>query len=90
MKTILDKYEIHHYSTTTHIKAGLAERVIRTIMSRIARLWHVHKNHVWYKYIDSIASSYNATVHSSIRIKPKDVNEDNAGEVRTKRFFFLE
>ena len=80
-RTVLEPYEIKHYHVFTHIKAGLAEIYIRWVMTRLAKLWNLHKNHVWFKYLDSVANNHNATKHLITQVAPKDVSEENSAEV---------
>ena len=82
--TVLKPFEIKHYSTYTQMKAGLAEIYVRWIMTRIAKLWHQHKDHVWYKYLASVANNHNSTAHLITKVKPKDVDESNSPEVRNQ------
>ena len=73
---------IHHFVTeNTEIKANIAERVIRTLKSRMFKYFTKEQT---YKYIDvlqDIVYSYNRTFHRSINMTPLAVNKDNADEV---------
>ena len=40
--------------------------------------YFTHKNtHLYLKVLPKLVNSYNSSVHSSIKMKPKDVNIDN-------------
>ena len=50
-------------------------------MGRVARIWYRRNNHRWVDIIDGICQSYNATFHTSIHEKPKDVTDENSASV---------
>ena len=50
-------------------------------MTRIARIWYRRNNHKWIDVIDDICRSYNATYHTGIHARPKDVTDQNAANV---------
>uniref|UniRef100_A0A158P4P5 Integrase catalytic domain-containing protein n=1 Tax=Tetranychus urticae TaxID=32264 RepID=A0A158P4P5_TETUR len=68
-----------HYFTTTDasIKCALAERLIRTLRSRIYRfIYHKHTH----RYIDdlqNIVNNYNNSYHRTIKTAPNSVTQDN-------------
>lgn len=73
-KKLMSKYKINHYSTYTSMKAMMAERVIRTIKNNLYKQFSLRGNYKWYDIIGDITSKYNSTVHRTIKMKPKDVN----------------
>lgn len=80
-QTMLRNYKIQHYVTRNDTKASLAERVIKSIKSKLFR-YFTHSNS--YRYVDVLQDfihSYNNTVHSSIGMKPNEVNWDNQEDV---------
>ncbi len=80
-KNYLQKENIKLFSTHSDFKAQIAERAIRTIKGRLFR-YLTHKN--TYKYVNALPSierAYNNSYHSSIKMKPSEVNNDNADQV---------
>lgn len=77
-KAMLKRRNINHYTTENQeIKASIVERVQRTIKAKIFRYF---TNRNTYRYIDVLSDlvrSYNNTMHSTIQMKPVDVNPDN-------------
>jgi len=71
-KDLMRKYNIKHYSTYSSIKAGMVERVIRTIKNKIYKhftssgLWN------WYSYLPKVILEYNNSVHRSIKCTPNE------------------
>ena len=77
----LKKQGITMFHTYTHLKAILAERVLRTIRSRIERMFTYRGNHKYIDALQQLTSSYNGTYHSSIKMKPSQVNRENENDV---------
>ena len=67
------------YSTNNEGKSVIAERFIKTLKNKIYKhMTYVGKN-VYFNVLDDIVKDYkdyNNTVHSSIRMKPKDVKNN--------------
>ena len=75
----MKKYSIKHYSTYSSIKAGIVERVIRTIKNKMythftaTGLWN------WYNSLGKLIESYNNTKHRTINCTPLEarLNSNN-------------
>ncbi len=83
---MLKEYGIHHIVTYNEVKANYAERVIKTIKSKMFR-YFTHKQ--TFRYIDilqSTAESYNETYHDSLGCTPSSVTKENEGEVRLDQY----
>jgi len=87
MKNYCSKQDINYYtSQNPETKAAIAERVIRTLKSRLYRYFE-HKK-VW-KYTDvlqKIVDSYNGSKHRSIGMAPNEVSAANENRVRRKLY----
>ena len=77
---------INHYSTFSPIKCATAERAIRTLKTRLERVCSSRGSHRWIDVIDDIVRGYNNSYHSSIGMKPNQVNSDNESDVRDRLF----
>jgi L-rhamnose mutarotase len=77
VRSVFDAFGIHHYSIKTKMKASMAERVIRTIKTRIEKYFYHNKTKKWIDIIDHIVKNYNDTPHSSIKIAPSKVTDSN-------------
>ena len=63
------------YSTHNEGKSVVAERFIKTLKNKIYKhLTYIGKN-VYFDVLDDFVKKYNSTVHSSIKMKPKDVSD---------------
>ena len=81
-----EKFGINHYNTFSPIKCAIAERAIRTLKTRLERVYSSRGSHRWIDVIDDIVRGYNNSYHSSIGMKPNQVNSDNESEVRDRLF----
>lgn len=91
VESLLTMYDIKHlFAQNTEIKANYAERVIKTIKTKIYR-YLTYKNN--YRYIDKLqgfADSYNKTFHNTIDIEPLNVTPKNEEETRVSTFLSRE
>ena len=64
------------YSTYNEGKSVVAERFIRTLKNRLYKHMTAIGKNVYY-VLDDVVNEYNNTKHSTIKIKPKDVKDNN-------------
>ena len=65
------------YSTFNEGKSVAAERFIRTLKNKLYKHMTALNKNVYYNVLDDIVNEYNNTKHSTIKMKPKDVGDDN-------------
>ena len=65
------------YSTFNEGKSVVAERFIRTLKNKLYKHMTARNKKVYYIVLDDIVNKYNNTKHSTIKMKPKDVKDDN-------------
>ena len=79
-KRFLKENDIEMYSTFNEGKSVVAERFIKTLKNKIYKhMTYIGKN-VYFNVLDDIVKKCNNTVHSSIKMKPKDVTDDSFPE----------
>lgn len=83
VKTLLSTYPIppqlqSGFSTT---KAAIAERLIRTLKTKLWRHFHASGTYEWVDTLPQIVDSYNHTKHRSIKRPPITVHRGNEEEV---------
>ena len=61
------------YSTVNEGKSVVAERFIKTLKNKIYKHMTAIGENVYFNDLDDIVKNYNNNVHSSIKMKPKDV-----------------
>ena len=70
MKKYLQAERIKHILTNNELKASYAERVNRTLRSRIARLIRGTNSFDWLTHLQELTEAYNYTKHRSIGTTP--------------------
>ena len=76
-KKFLKEYDIEMYSTFNEGKSVVAERFIKTLKNKIYKHMTTIGENVYFNGLDDIVKKYNNTVHSSIKMKPKDATDDS-------------
>jgi len=76
-QNLFKKLNINHYSTYSTKKAAIVERVIRTLKNSLYKLFSLRGKHKWVDELQDVVSKYNNTVHSTTKMKPKDVSTKN-------------
>jgi hypothetical protein len=87
---MLRKEGIHFFTTNSELKASVVERWNRTIKER---MWRYFTFANTYRYIDilpQLISAYNNSYHSSIKMEPVNVTNDNEQQVRAVLYPRLE
>ena len=65
------------YSTHNEGKSLVAERIIKTLKNKIYKHMTAISRNVYYDVLDDNVKKYNNTWHSTIKMKPKDVKDNN-------------
>ena len=81
VKRMLEAFGPKLYHTYTDKKAAIVERVQRTLRGRLGRLFTKRGNFKWIDKINDIVTAYNNTHHSSIKMKPADVDEEHIANI---------
>ena len=70
VRELLKSRNVHYISTQSDKKAAIVERFNRTLKTKMEKYFYSKGTRNW---ID-LTKNYNNTKHSSIHMKPKDVN----------------
>ena len=76
-KKWLSSNDIIMYSTFNEGKSEVAERFIRTLKNKLYKHMIATGKNVYYDVLDDVVNEYNNTKHNTIKMKPKDVRDDN-------------
>lgn len=76
-KDLMKKYNMKHYSVHSTMKACVAERFIRTLKTNMFREFSARGSYTWLNLLQTLIDKYNSTVHSTIKMKPKDVLDNS-------------
>ena len=74
-KSFLKENVIEMYSTFNEGKSVVPERFIKTLKTKIYKDMTTIGKNVYFNDLADIVKKYNNTVHSSIKMKPKDVTD---------------
>ena len=75
-KSFLKENDIKMYSTHNEGKLIFAERFIKTLKNKIYKHMTTIGKNVYFNFLDDIVDKCNNIIHSSIKMKPKDVTDD--------------
>jgi len=81
VNALLRRYHIQHLYAENETKASVAERVIKTIKTRIYRYFTYKRNYEYVKTLQSFADSYNQTHHRTIGVAPTKVDKNNETDI---------
>ena len=73
----LSDNDINMYSTYNECKSVVAERFIRTLKNKLYKHMTATGKNVCYDVLDDVVNKYNNTKHSTIKMKPIDVGDNN-------------
>ena len=73
--------DIYFFTTENEVKGSVVERMNRTIRERLWRYFTFTDSYKYIDVIDKLMKSYNDTFHTSIRMKPNEVNIENQKQV---------
>ena len=73
----LSDNDINMYSTYNEGKSVVAERFIRTLKNKLYKHMTATGKNLYYDVLDDVVNKYNNTKHSTIKMKPIDVRDNN-------------
>ena len=65
------------YHTNSHLKAVIIERFNRSLRELMKKEFVKNNNTVWYNILPKLIKIYNNRYHSTIKMKPTEVNKSN-------------
>lgn len=80
-KSLMKENGINHYNTWTDKKAAIVERWNRTIKNKIWKMFTEENTTNWIDSLQHIVDDYNNKKHSTIKMRPVEVNKDNEFQV---------
>ena len=78
---LLNKYKIHHFSTSGDTKASIVERVNRTLKQCLYRYFTSNNTLNFVPVLQALVKGYNRSYHRSIKMGPEQVTEANSLKV---------
>ena len=81
VENLLENLDIEYFSTKSDKKAAIVERFNRTLKTMMWTYFYSKKTYQWIDVLDDLVHNYNNTKHSSILMKPAEVNPDTESQV---------
>ena len=78
VRALLAKYNIELFSVNSPKKCALVERWNRTLKTKIWKYFTSRNTYKWLEVLPKIVHAYNHSRHRVIKMRPADVNEENA------------
>lgn len=78
VKRLLEEHNIELFSVMSPKKCALVERWNRTLKTKIWKYFTSRNTYKWLEVLPKIVHAYNHSKHRTIKMKPVDVNEENA------------
>lgn len=78
---LMKRHNINHYHTFTTMKSFICERFNRTLKGLMWKEFSMQGNYKWLQLLPRLLQKYNNTIHSTINMKPVDVNSKNAKNI---------
>ena len=78
VKDLLRQHDIELFSVMSPKKCALVERWNRTIKTKLWKYFTNKNTYKWVAVLPKFVDSYNRSVHRVIKMRPIDVNEENA------------
>jgi len=83
---VFAQFNIHSYHVKTKMKAGAVERVIKTIKTKIWKIFTETGRKRWIDDLEDIQKNYNSTYHTTIKMAPNEVTSENRKQVFKNMF----
>ena len=71
-KSLMDENKIELYSTNSELKAVFVERFNRTLENKVFPIMTYRGEQKWYDILQQVIDKYNNTIHSTIKMTPKE------------------
>ena len=77
MRQFFKDNNVKIYHTNSHLKAVIIERFNRSLRELMMKEFVKNNNTVWYNILPNLIKIYNNRYHSTIKMKPIEVNKNN-------------
>ena len=74
--------DVKIYYTHSHLKAVIIERFNKSLRELMMKSFVKNNNTVWYNILQELIKTYNNRYHSTIKMKPKNVNKLNEKNIK--------
>ena len=82
MQQFFKNNNVKIYHTNSHLKAVVIERFNRSLRELMIKEFVKNNNTIWYNILPKLIKIYNSRYHSTIKMKPVEVNKNNEKYVK--------
>ena len=77
ISNFLKEQGVVHYVSNNELHCPHAERLVRTLKSRLYKIFTSRQSYRYVDVLEDVVDAYNHTVHSTTKMRPADVTADN-------------
>ena len=88
MQLFFKNNNVKIYHTNSHLKAVVIERFNRSLRELMMKEFVKNNNTVWYNILPKLIKIYNNRYHSTIKMKPIQVNKNNEKYIKEKIYTY--
>ena len=88
MQLFFENNNVKIYHTNSHLKAVVVERFNRSLRELMMKEFVKNNNTVWYNILPKLIKIYNNRYHSTIKMKPTQVNKNNEKYIKENIFTY--
>ena len=81
--------DVKIYHTNSHLKAFVIERFNRNLRELMMKEFVKNNNTVYYNIVPKLIKIYNNRYHSTIKMKPVEVNKNNEKYIKENIYIYL-
>ncbi len=82
VRKLFREHDIELFSVKSAYKAALVERFNRTLKTKLWKYFTANLNQNWVRVLKDVVNTYNNSIHRMTGRRPKNINADNAHELR--------
>jgi transposase InsO family protein len=88
-QSLLKTHNVKFFTTYSDTKAAVAERFIQTLKKLIYKYLAENNTNIYIDKFQDLITTYNNTIHSSIKFAPSEVSKSNQAEVMKNLYGFM-
>ena len=88
MQQFFKDNNVKNYHTNSHLKAVIIERFNRSLRELMMKEFVKNNNTIWYNILPKLIKIYNNRYHSTIKMKPIEVNKLNEKYIKEKIYTY--
>ena len=86
VRKVLDAHGVRLITSFNETKAGMVERLIKTLKTKLMRNVYHRSNYRWLDALSAVTDAYNSATHRSIGMTPNEAVEMDDDELRLEQY----